>query len=45
LNNLKFNMALGHVLSGGTSINAMVWMRGMQRDYDEVGGKVVFGDP
>jgi choline dehydrogenase-like flavoprotein len=34
LNNLKFNMALGHVLSGGTSINAMVWMRGMQRDYD-----------
>jgi choline dehydrogenase len=27
-------MALGHVLGGGTSINAMVWMRGMQRDYD-----------
>src|ERR1700693_3888315 len=33
LNNRKFNMALGHVLGGGTSINAMVWMRGMQRDY------------
>ena len=27
-------MALGHVLGGGSSINAMVWMRGMQRDYD-----------
>src|SRR5580692_1031757 len=34
LNNRTFNMALGHVLGGGTSINAMVWMRGMQRDYD-----------
>src|SRR6476661_7608566 len=34
LNNRKFNMALGHVLGGGSSINAMVWMRGMQRDYD-----------
>jgi choline dehydrogenase len=34
LNNRKFNMALGHVLGGGTSINAMVWMRGMQRDYN-----------
>src|SRR3984893_10779266 len=34
LNNRKFNMALGHVLGGGTSINAMVWMRGMKRDYD-----------
>jgi choline dehydrogenase len=34
LNNRKFNMALGHVLGGGTSINAMVWMRGMQRDYE-----------
>src|SRR5580692_10463517 len=32
LNNRKFNMALGHVLGGGTSINAMVWARGMQRD-------------
>ena len=27
-------MVLGHVLGGGSSINAMVWMRGMQRDYD-----------
>src|SRR5580765_7482088 len=34
LNDRKFNMALGHVLGGGTSINAMVWIRGMQRDYD-----------
>jgi len=34
LNNRKFNMSLGRVLGGGTSINAMVWMRGMQRDYD-----------
>jgi choline dehydrogenase len=34
LNNRKFNMALGHVLGGGTSINAMVWVRGMQQDYD-----------
>jgi choline dehydrogenase len=34
LNNRTFYMALGHVLGGGTSINAMVWMRGMQRDYD-----------
>jgi choline dehydrogenase len=24
LNNRKFNMALGHVLGGGSSINAMV---------------------
>jgi choline dehydrogenase len=34
LNNRKFNMALGHVLGGGSSINAMVWARGLQRDYD-----------
>ncbi len=34
LNNRKFNMALGHVLGGGSTINAMVWMCGMQRDYD-----------
>ena len=32
LNNRTFNMALGHVLGGGSSINAMVWTRGMQRD-------------
>jgi choline dehydrogenase len=34
LNNRKFNMALGRVLGGGSSINAMVWSRGMDRDYD-----------
>jgi choline dehydrogenase len=34
LNHRKFNMALGHVLGGGSSINAMVWSRGMDRDYD-----------
>jgi choline dehydrogenase len=34
LNNRKFYMALGHVLGGGSTINAMVWARGMQRDYD-----------
>ena len=34
LNNRAFHMALGHVLGGGTSINVMVWARGMQRDYD-----------
>ena len=34
LNNRNLNMPLGHVLGGGSSINAMVWMRGMQRDYD-----------
>src|ERR1700739_2452721 len=34
LNNREINMPLGHVVGGGSSINAMVWMRGMQRDYD-----------
>jgi choline dehydrogenase len=34
LNNRKFDMALGHVLGGGSSINALVWSRGMERDYD-----------
>jgi choline dehydrogenase len=35
LNNREFKLALGHVLGGGTSINAMVWSRGMARDYDQ----------
>jgi choline dehydrogenase-like flavoprotein len=34
LNDRKFNMALGRVIGGGSSINAMVWSRGMERDYD-----------
>jgi len=34
LNNRNFNMALGHVLGGGTSINAMVWIRGTKANYD-----------
>jgi choline dehydrogenase len=34
LNNRNFNMALGHVLGGGSSINAMVWSRGLGSDYD-----------
>jgi choline dehydrogenase len=34
LNGRKFNMALGHVVGGGSSINAMVWLRGLERDYD-----------
>src|ERR1700681_3006945 len=42
LNNRDFYMALGHVLGGGSTINAMVWTRGMQKDYDgweKVGAK------
>src|ERR1700690_1065345 len=35
LNNRQFDMALGRVLGGGSSINAMVWSRGMDRDYDD----------
>jgi choline dehydrogenase len=27
-------MALGHVVGGGSSINGLVWGRGMQRDFD-----------
>jgi choline dehydrogenase-like flavoprotein len=34
LNHRKFKMALGRVLGGGSSVNAMVWSRGMDRDYD-----------
>ena len=34
LNNRRFNMALGRVVGGGSSVNAMVWTRGTARDYD-----------
>jgi choline dehydrogenase len=34
LKNRNLNMALGHVLGGGSSINGLVWGRGMQRDFD-----------
>ena len=34
LNNRRFNMALGRVLGGGSSVNAMVWTRGAEQDYD-----------
>ena len=33
--NRTIKMALGHVVGGGSSINAMVWARGMERDYDD----------
>ena len=28
-------MAMGHVLGGGTSINAMLWVRGLAQDFDD----------
>src|SRR5260370_16059840 len=31
VNNREFKISLGHVLGGGSSINAMVWTRGMER--------------
>lgn len=34
LNNRRFNMALGRVVGGGSSVNAMVWTRGLERDYE-----------
>src|SRR5882724_12390648 len=34
LNQRTVRMALGHVLGGGSSINAMVWTRGLERDFN-----------
>src|SRR5258707_4906916 len=34
LNQREFKMALGHVLGGGSRINAMGWTRRMERDFD-----------
>ena len=35
VNNRAVPMAMGHVLGGGTSINAMLWMRGFAQDFDD----------
>ena len=32
--NRRVPMAMGHVLGGGTSINAMLWVRGLASDFD-----------
>ena len=34
-NNRAVPMAMGHVLGGGTSINAMLWVRGFAQDFDD----------
>ncbi len=34
VNNRAVPVAMGHVLGGGTSINAMLWVRGLKQDYD-----------
>lgn len=31
----KVPIAMGHVLGGGTSINAMLWVRGLAADFDD----------
>jgi choline dehydrogenase len=35
VNNRAVPVAMGHVLGGGTSINAMLWVRGTAQDYDD----------
>ncbi|HEX7910802.1 MAG TPA: TIGR03862 family flavoprotein [Paraburkholderia sp.] len=35
VNNRAVPLAMGHVLGGGTSINAMLWVRGVAQDYDD----------
>lgn len=35
VNNRAVPVAMGHVLGGGTSINAMLWVRGLAQDYDD----------
>jgi choline dehydrogenase-like flavoprotein len=37
LKDRKFNMALGRILGGSNSINALVWSRRLERDYDSWG--------
>ena len=34
VNDRRVPVAMGHVLGGGTSINAMLWVRGLAADYD-----------
>ena len=35
VDNRRVPVAMGHVLGGGTSINAMLWVRGLAQDYDD----------
>jgi choline dehydrogenase len=35
VNNRAVPLAMGQVLGGGTSINAMLWVRGVAQDYDD----------
>lgn len=35
VNGREIPVAMGHVLGGGTSINAMLWVRGLAADYDD----------
>jgi choline dehydrogenase len=34
VNGRAIPVAMGHVLGGGTSINAMLWVRGLAEDFD-----------
>ena len=35
VNGRSVPVAMGHVLGGGTSINALLWVRGLAQDYDD----------